>query len=120
MYTESETQKIHLFGESELYNNPTVPEHTQGAIEDYVLRGWEPGSFLSAVITNDLYRAAQSADHINKASLADISLWLYHNSPASSIGSAEAMQNWCNDKGDRRTTFVDKLIQAKVWQNISE
>ena len=39
-----------------------VHEDCRHAIFNYLVRGWNPGNFLTAVMTNNLYRAAAVAD----------------------------------------------------------
>jgi hypothetical protein len=41
---------------------------------DYVEHGWQPGSFLTAVLENDLEGAAFRADMENKLYLANIAM----------------------------------------------
>ena len=43
-----------------------VPEHTQGALTRYFLYAFEPGSFLQAVLSNDLYSRVARADAFNQ------------------------------------------------------
>ena len=43
----------------------TIPEHTKGALDRYVDHGLEPGGFLTAVLTNDLFGAVARADSEN-------------------------------------------------------
>ena len=71
-----------------------VPEHTHEALQNYFNNGWEPGSFLMAVLRNDLIEASFRADHINRDNLANIAEWIYHNAPRGSWGSTEVVRDW--------------------------
>jgi len=71
-----------------------VPEHTHRALLDYFNNRWEPGSFLMAVLQNDLMQASFRADHINKTKIPEIAAWIYHNAPTGSWGSYERIQGW--------------------------
>ncbi len=51
-----------------------IPEHTVQSMIDYVEHGWQPGSFLTAVLENDLEGAAFRADMENKLYLANIAM----------------------------------------------
>ena len=51
-----------------------IPEHTAQSLIDYVEHGWQPGSFLTAVLENDLEGAAFHADPQNKRYLANIAM----------------------------------------------
>lgn len=71
-----------------------VPEHTHRALTDYFNKRWAPGSFLMAVLQNDLMQASFRADHINRAKLPEIAAWIYHNAPRGSWGSEEIIRGW--------------------------
>jgi hypothetical protein len=71
-----------------------VPEHTLGAIDNYVKHKYEPGSFLYSVLINDLKGAVSCADMMNQAALADIVKYLYNYVPATCWGSEDAVQRW--------------------------
>jgi len=71
-----------------------LPEHMQGAMKRYMEHGIEPGSFLMAILTNDLMGAFGRADHINRERIGDYCQWLYNNSPAGSHGSRESVNAW--------------------------
>ena len=71
-----------------------LPEHMQGAMERYMQYGIEPGSFLTAVLCNDLMGAVGRADSINRARLNDYATWLYNNAPRMSFGSLEKVERW--------------------------
>jgi len=73
-----------------------VPEHTHEALLNYFDRCWEPGSFLMAVLKNDLMQASFRADHINRSKLPEIAAWVYHNAPTGSWGSEEIIRGWLN------------------------
>ena len=86
-----------------------VPEHTQGALERYFTHALEPGSFLMAVLTNDLIGAVGRADMWNSRSLADIVKWLVNHAPYGSYGDAELVRDWLN-KGDAFQEFNKRLV----------
>lgn len=86
-----------------------VPEHTQAALERYFTHALEPGSFLMAVLTNDLYSAALRADSLNSTSLTEIVKWLWFEAPPGSFGSSEQVNDWLN-KGDSFQEFSKRLV----------
>ena len=71
-----------------------VPEHTHEALMNYFNHCWEPGSFLMAVLQNDLMQASFRADHINRSKIPEIAAWIYHNAPRGSWGSEEVIRGW--------------------------
>lgn len=77
-----------------MLNNGRVPEHTHEALMNYFNNCWEPGSFLMAVLRNDLMTASFKADTVNRPMLAEIAAWVYHNAPNGSWGSEEAIRGW--------------------------
>ena len=71
-----------------------IHEDCRHALFNYLVKGWEPGGFLTAVLTNNLYRAAQVADFENRQRLAWVARWVTHALPQICYGSAEAMDQW--------------------------
>ena len=69
-----------------------IPAHTQGALSRWVEHGYWPGSFLTAVLCNDLMGAVGSADAHNIRALKAISTFVYNRIPADAWGSAEKMR----------------------------
>ena len=51
-----------------------IPEHTAQSMLNYVEHGFQPGSFLTSVLENDLQGAAFRADMENKQYLANIAM----------------------------------------------
>lgn len=72
-----------------------IPGHTQASLTRYLENGYMPGGFLTAVMTNDLYRAVSSADEANTRALADIARWVFMNVPAGALFTEERMMEWC-------------------------
>lgn len=75
-----------------------LPDHMQDAMRLYMERGIEPGSFLMAVLCNDLMGAVSRADHINASRLKDYAAWLYNNAPPQSFGSREKVGRWIESR----------------------
>lgn len=71
-----------------------IPEHCRDGMRDYIERGKLPGSFLCAVICNDLVLAASRADLINQHCLRDYAVFLYGYAPHKAWGSPEALRRW--------------------------
>lgn len=92
-----------------------IPKHTQDALEDYLIRGYPPGGFLTAILTNDLYRAVASADHANKTNITAITDWVLNYAPERSWGSPDMVQMWLDDEDNRRTKFSEATQKAYTW-----
>jgi hypothetical protein len=57
-----------------------------------------PGSFLQAVLRNDLKDAVLRADPDNLHRLRDIVLWIDKGVPGQAQGSQEAIEEWCKKR----------------------
>ena len=97
----------------------TVPDHTRESLEHYFLKGWEPGGFLTAMLTGDLYRAVSSADIANRQVMWIIGRWITVHAPAQSWGYPNAVNDWCLDKDGRRTTWAREVEKREVWKTLS-
>lgn len=71
-----------------------LPEHIRDGARLYVEHGIAPGSFTTAVISNDLREAFARADDINRARMFDIVCWFYNEAPSQCWGSAQMMNQW--------------------------
>lgn len=72
--------------------------YMRDAMEQYLEHGIGPGSFLTAVLANDLMEAAGRADHNNQAALFEWAAWLYNYAPRGSFGSYEAVSAWIDSR----------------------
>lgn len=78
-----------------MFNYDTFPtEHMKGAVRRWIEDGITPGSFLSAVIANDLKDACARADDVNRHALFEIVRWFYNEAPAGCWGRPEALSTW--------------------------
>lgn len=71
-----------------------IPGYMQGGLRRYILEGIQLGSFLTAVLENDLMEAAGRADSVNLTALADYATYLYNYAPQSCHGSPEKVAAW--------------------------
>lgn len=71
-----------------------VPAHTQGVLIRYIENRYDPGSFLTAVLSNDLFGAVWRADRENLQALENICRFIYSDMPADSWGSPERVAGW--------------------------
>lgn len=63
-------------------------------LRNYFEHGVVTGSFLSALLCNDLKETVACADSMNRDYLVEWVHWLYNEAPAGSWGSREAVQEW--------------------------
>lgn len=76
-----------------------VPEHMREGLVLYIEHGVKPGSFMSAVLSNDLRTACAQADDINRHRIWDIVSFLYSYAPNRCWGSPEALKDWVAVRG---------------------
>ena len=74
--------------------NFEVPEHNILGLWDYYMHGISTGTFLQAVLTNDLHLACRKADAINRTALFDIVNFLHNVFPCDAWGSPEVVEKW--------------------------
>lgn len=65
-----------------------------GALERYLNHGIMPGSFLTAVLQNNLAEACGRADSSNSSNISNIVGYIYNHLPSNSWGSAEKVQEY--------------------------
>lgn len=64
------------------------------SLDRYVKHGIPPGSFLLAVLSNDLMQAVNRADEESAANLREIVSHVYNRLPSGSHGSMEKVEAW--------------------------
>lgn len=75
-----------------------IPFYMYDGLEQYVFDGARPGSFLCAVLENDLVKAASRADDKNMQCLAAWASLLYNVMPCRSWGSRKAIDAWVESR----------------------
>jgi len=75
-----------------------IPERMGPGILRYVNDHIRPGSFLCAVISNDLRGAVMLADSENIDNLSAFSMYFYWETPPDCHGSKEKMEAWIKHK----------------------
>lgn len=75
-----------------------LPESLREGARRYFEHGIQPGSFLTAVIQNDLQEVAQRADTLHRILLVEIVQWVIAHAPSGSWGSPAEMAAWMKAK----------------------
>ena len=96
-----------------------LPQHTQEALDNYLLDGYEPGGFLTAVIVDDWDTALRSADFANKSRFWYVCTWVREIMPKESIGSHQKIKDWCRDKDGIRSAHRDQAEKDYEWRTLS-
>lgn len=71
-----------------------VPEHLREGLARYVIHGIHPGSFLCAVIDNNLHGAIRYGDDDSLAGIKAIITFLWNSTPAACFGSKDRRFEW--------------------------
>jgi hypothetical protein len=75
----------------------SIPYATRQSLVRYLRDGIDPGSFLYAVLTNNLADAVGRADKENLPALKTIVMFLRNRVPSICHGSIENFNQWRND-----------------------
>ncbi|MCK4498935.1 hypothetical protein KAU11_00385 [Candidatus Babeliales bacterium] len=76
------------------FMNFYIPDYMMQSIQLYVEQRIKPGSFLCAVICNNLGDAVGQADNININNLPAYAAYFYNEVPSLCWGSKEKMDAW--------------------------
>lgn len=76
-----------------------LPEHGREPMRLWIEHGLLPGSFLTAILENDLMGCYIRADHINTYRVKDYVTYLYNYSPSGCHGSLEEVLTWSKHGG---------------------
>ena len=79
-----------------------VPDYMMDGLHLYLTQGIPPGSFLTAVLSNDLMGSVERADTNNRHALIGWVQLLYNEMPSFSWGSPEKVQQWIEHKTKER------------------
>lgn len=75
-----------------------IPDHMMEGLRDYIVYGHEPGSFLTAVICNNLIDACAHADEENARNLPAYAAFIYNDVPSGCWGSRDRMNAWMEER----------------------
>lgn len=82
-----------------------VPDHNLPGLARWLSCGIRPGSFLTALLSNDLRGCMQNGDDENLGKLHELWQFLYMQIPSDAWGSRERMSAWTN----RRANSIGEL-----------
>lgn len=75
-------------------NASRIPAHLHDGLIRYLAQRIEPGSFLLAVLQNNLFESVRVADPVSLAALPDLLAFLYHDTPGTCWGSVARVRVW--------------------------
>jgi hypothetical protein len=97
-----------------------IPDHGRANLQRYIEHGVPPGSFLEAVICNDLKEACMRADDINQRRIFDYVQFLYQYAPSVAWGSIEKYGGWLKRGGWGGILAEDDLTQLEKSESQKE
>lgn len=80
-------------------NYERLPEGLRAGMMNYIDNGVLPGSFLQAVLSNNLTESFARADDKNRVRMFEIVSFMYNEAPASCWGSKEKVRKWVDRRG---------------------
>ncbi len=80
-------------------NYSRLPAHMQDGMRLYIENGIPPGSFQTAVLSNDLMGAFRRADDVNRLAMLDYATFLHNEAPCGCFGSPEHVKDWIAQGG---------------------
>lgn len=88
-----------------------VPKEYFDPIYNYMVHGFEPGSFYSAVLANDFFRAIQSSHPANNVqALKNLTGWIRSTMGHGIFwGSEEVVQKWLEMTEEQRREKLERL-----------
>jgi len=99
-----------------------VADDWKNIIKDYIIKGYDPGSFFCAMLSNNLMRAAATSHKLNSwDQIRGVVKWLYNRAPTESYGSAEKVKAWLGlTPAQRRKACEDAHLLATAWEILQE
>lgn len=76
-----------------------LPPHMRDAFRLYIENGIPPGSFTTAVLSNNLMEAMGRADIVNRMNIFETCVFLKSHAPIGCFGSPEHVQDWIRAGG---------------------
>lgn len=71
-----------------------VPSHLYEGLIEYIAGRRPVGSFLTAVLSNDLLEACIKADYVSRYHIVDVVMFLVNYAPAECWGSEKNVVDW--------------------------
>ena len=78
-----------------------LPDYMENGVINYVIHHIKPGSFLSGVLSNNLYKAIGSADSTNIQKIKDWVIFVVNEVPSDSLGK-QNFHEWINQSNDEQ------------------
>lgn len=84
------------------YRNFSIPNGMADGLDKWINLGVLPGSFLTAILCNDLMGACKCADERNLENIPAYCAYLYNEAPPQCYGSRQRVEDWIKFKRSAR------------------
>jgi hypothetical protein len=88
------------------------------SLENYLMHGLEPGGFLTAILSNDLFRAVDCADTWNRDRITRIAEEIQAVMPWNSYGDRQRVDEWLANKDGRQSEYAKRLREQKIIEKL--
>lgn len=101
-----------------------VPLEFAETMYNYLVYGFSPGGFFTAVLANDYHGAIGRSHPLNTiAALKALSSWMANCMPREALGSYDAVTKWCNaTPAHRRKALEQKELiytpKEETWMAV--
>jgi hypothetical protein len=98
-----------------------VKHEYRGHVYGYLVQGWPPGSFYTAMFANDFAGAMAHSHPSNRVDeLKNLSGWIQSHMPEQARGSYDAVEKWPGMSDDDRRTALERAeliydTKTEVW-----
>lgn len=99
------------------HNFNTGNNYVDEALENYLMRGLQPGGFVTAVLANNLRLATGRADHWNRENLFKIVDEVTYKVPDIAWGNSTRVKEWLEDKDGSRKRYA-RYMEKKTMIDI--
>lgn len=95
--------------------NKTFDKHTvaleyREIIKNYIIHGFDPGSFFTALFSNDAWNAIVKSHDLNTiTALKDVVQWIYEYCPREARGSYSSVKTWCEMTVEDRRVILENI-----------
>ena len=86
-----------------------VPQEYCQPVRDYLVNGFDPGSFYTAVLANDFMSAVIRSHSVNRIdTLKSLAGWISNTMPDAAWGSYDQVRTWLNMSDEDRRTVLEQ------------
>jgi len=106
----------------ETFKRWDVPNEYAQPFYNYLIYGYNPGSFFTSVLANDFAGAIQRSHPSNSIeALKQLTGWIYECMPRESFGSYDAVNVWSIKEDDERRAILEQhnliyTAKEETWQ----